>query len=67
MNIKELREKTGLSQSKFGMRFGIAPVNIAHWEQGISNPPAYVVNLIAETIEKDAKIAELERRLSDGQ
>ena len=45
MTIKEMREKTGLSQSKFGKILGIPAANIAKWEQGVSTPPDYVLTL----------------------
>lgn len=47
MTIKEMREKTYLSQSKFGKLLDIPTANIAKWEQGISSPPPYVIKLIA--------------------
>ena len=50
MTIKELREKTYLSQSKFGKILNIPAANIAKWEQGVSSPPPYVVELIAHRL-----------------
>ncbi len=41
--IKELRKKTGLSQSKFSAKFGIPVRTLQQWEQGISAPPEYLV------------------------
>ena len=46
MNIKEMRQKTGLSQGKFGKLLNIPATNIAKWEQGVSSPPVYVTELI---------------------
>ena len=45
--IKELRNKTGLSQSKFSARFGIPVRTLQQWEQGISAPPEYVIRMMA--------------------
>jgi len=59
MTIKELRTKTGLSQSKFGQKFHIPTINISNWEQGVHNPPEYVVYMIE-------KLLELESRYVDG-
>ena len=59
MDIKELRKKTGLSQAKFGKKFHIPTANVANWEQGIHNPPEYVVYMIE-------KLLELESRYVDG-
>lgn len=50
MTIREIRLKLGLSQSKFADYFEIPVVNIQHWEQGVSNPPKYVVRLIERVI-----------------
>lgn len=46
MTIKEMRERTYLSQSRFAELLGIPAPNIAKWEQGVSSPPDYVVKLI---------------------
>lgn len=44
--IKELRKKTGLSQSKFSAKFGIPVRTLQQWEQGISAPPNYLVRMM---------------------
>lgn len=46
MTIKEMREKTGLSQGKFANYFGISYRTIQQWEQERSNPPRYLVALL---------------------
>ena len=51
MTIKELRERTGLSQSKFAAKFYTTPVNISHWEQGVRKPPEYVVKMIERILD----------------
>ena len=45
--IKELRKKTGVSQSKFSAQFGIPVRTLQQWEQGISAPPEYLVRMMA--------------------
>ena len=45
--IKELRKKTGLSQSKFSAKFGIPVRTLQQWEQGISAQPEYLVRMMA--------------------
>ena len=45
--IKELRKKTGLSQSKFSAKFGIPVRTLQQWEQGISAPPEYLIRMMA--------------------
>lgn len=46
MKIKEIREKTGLTQAKLGEILGIPTINISRWEQGKAEPPSYVISLI---------------------
>ena len=45
--IKELRKKTGLSQSRFAAKFEIPVRTLQQWEQGISAPPEYLVRMMA--------------------
>jgi len=56
--IKELRKKTGLSQSKFSAKFGIPVRTLQQWEQGISAPPEYLVRMMAYImlLEENAQI-----------
>ena len=46
MTIKELRDKTGLSQSKFATYVEIPLGTIKKWEQERQKPPVYIVKLI---------------------
>lgn len=38
MNVKAIREKTGLSRQKFCVTLGISMNTLQHWEQGVANP-----------------------------
>ena len=58
--IKELRKKTGLSQSKFSAKFGIPVRTLQQWEQGISAPPEYLIKMMAY-------IMLLEERMDDNE
>lgn len=49
-SIKELRLKTGLSQSKFAKKYDIPLKTLQHWENNESSPAPYLVKLIAQTI-----------------
>lgn len=51
MTILELRQKTGLSQSKFAQRFHLNVRTVQQWEQGARKTPDYVIWLIARVIE----------------
>ena len=46
MSIKDMRLQTGLSQSKFAKLLDIPVANIQKWEQGVCNPPEYVIGMI---------------------
>ena len=56
--IKELRNSTGMSQSKFALYLGIPVANIQHWEQGKTTPPDYVTSLISRVMKSDGYIEE---------
>lgn len=45
VNVKAIREKTGMSQEKFCVTFGISIGTLRHWEQGLRSPrgPARVL------------------------
>lgn len=58
MTVKELRAKTGLSQSKFAAQFGIPVRTLQDWERGRFNPPPYVVAMME-------RILDLEHQLDD--
>lgn len=51
MTILELRQKIGLSQSKFAEHFHLNVRTIQQWEQGTRKTPDYVIWLIARVIE----------------
>ena len=48
--IRELRDKTGLSQKAFSERYGIPISTLRKWEQGEAKPASYFVGLLAMTI-----------------
>lgn len=51
--IKEVRQSTGLSQSKFAAALHIPVRSIQKWEIGASQCPPYVVELIAYRVQHD--------------
>ena len=55
--IKELRSTTNMSQSKFATYLGIPVANIQHWEQGVTNPPNYLISLISRVMKYDGYIS----------
>ena len=50
INVKAIREKTGMSQQKFCATFGISIGTLRHWEQGLRSPrgPARVLLKVVE-------------------
>ena len=55
MTIRELRGRTGLSQSGFSRKFGIPVATVQHWEQGVSSPPSYVPGLIKKILDYEQR------------
>lgn len=51
--VKEMREELGLSQNQFARLMDIPVHNIQKWEQGITNPPEYVLRLINKVFEME--------------
>ncbi|MDZ7723654.1 MAG: helix-turn-helix domain-containing protein [candidate division KSB1 bacterium] len=51
VDVKKLRERTGMTQPKFAASFGISLGTLRHWERGDRNPqgPALVLlNLLSK-------------------
>lgn len=44
--VKELREKSGLSQVNFAKKFEIPVKSLQNWEAGRTTPPPYVIFMI---------------------
>lgn len=38
LNVRAIREKTGMSQERFCATFGISLGTLRHWEQGLRSP-----------------------------
>ena len=53
MTVKELRQKTNLSQRQFADMFHVSVSNIQHWEQGVSTPPDYVLFMMEQILNND--------------
>lgn len=50
MTIKELRTITGLSQSKFALKYHINLTNLHNWEQGVYKTPETTLYLLERLI-----------------
>lgn len=56
--IKGICEEYGMGQTALSRRFGIPLRTVQDWHSGRSNPPEYVVNMIADLLEYDKKARE---------
>ena len=59
MEIAEIRHATGLSQRGFSAKYGIPLGTLRNWEQGIANPPAYVLSMLERQVNEDTPIREI--------
>lgn len=48
--VKDLRDKLGLSQRRFGEKYGIPERTVSNWELRLTEPPEYVVELLAMVV-----------------
>lgn len=48
--IRELRDRTKLSQKEFAEKYGIPVSTLRKWEQGETTPAPYVVSMLAKQI-----------------
>jgi len=53
MKNKELRDLTGMSQSKFANYFGISVRNIQEWVQKRKQPPPYLFGLLKRILDNE--------------
>ena len=60
MTIKELRKRTGLSQSKFANKFQISVRTLQRWEQGQNPPSTYVPYMIERILNLEDTLNEKE-------
>lgn len=56
MTIKECREKTGLSQSKFASIYGIPVKTLQQWERGAAKPTDYFLTILEKALKYDGYI-----------
>ncbi len=53
MNIRELRNQLGDTQSEFAARYNIPFRTVQNWETGLRTPPAYITDLLEKRILSD--------------
>ena len=47
VNVRDIRQKMGLSQAQFATKFGFPPATLRNWEQGRARPDASTRVLLA--------------------
>ena len=58
MTIKELRKRTGLSQSKFAERFHLSMRTLQRWEQNQNEPQEAIVYMINRILDSEDQMEE---------
>ena len=53
MNIREMRELLGDTQSEFSARYNIPFRTVQNWETGMRRPPDYVIELLENRVRAD--------------
>ena len=56
VEIRELRNATGLTQKAFSELYGIPVSTLRKWEQGESSPPDYVIRLLARALSQNKPV-----------
>ncbi|QBQ54777.1 helix-turn-helix domain-containing protein [Nitrosococcus wardiae] len=54
VDVKAIREKTGMSQQRFCATFGISLGTLRHWEQGLRTPRGTALVLL-KVVDKNPK------------
>jgi DNA-binding transcriptional regulator YiaG len=65
VNVREVREQFGLSQTDFAVRFGFETNTVQNWEQG-RNPPDLAAQLLLKAIEIIIRPDVVEAALTNG-
>jgi len=48
LNLKQLRKAKGMNQDELALKLGVRKTTISNYETGYSNPPAHMLNQIAD-------------------
>lgn len=62
LRVKEIRQRTGLSQERFCELYALPKRTLENWESGKRRPPEYVINLLERAVDHDLEIKELKRK-----
>jgi len=64
VDVRELRQKMGLSQAQFATRFGLPPATLRNWEQGRARPDAPTRVLLAVIAKHPETVEDVLRKAS---
>jgi putative transcriptional regulator len=64
VDVRNIREKTGLSQSQFADRFGFSPRTLQEWEQGRAKPDAAIRAYLTVIARNPAAVEDALKRAS---
>ena len=53
MTVKEIRNRTGMSQQVFAEKYGIPKRTIENWESGKTKPADYILNMLERIVMED--------------
>ena len=59
VNVKSVREKTGLTQTRFASAFGISVKTLRHWEQGERKPQGAALVLLNAAAKDHKKLLDI--------
>lgn len=59
MQIKDIREATGLSRAEFSRTYGIPVRTLENWETGIRRCQDYIINLLQRVTQEDVNNTDL--------
>ena len=55
MNVKNIREMSGLSQAEFSRKYGLPLRTLSHWEKGDREAPGWALLLLDRVVREDCK------------
>jgi putative transcriptional regulator len=64
VNVRDIREQTGLSQSQFAEQFGFNPRTLQEWEQGRAKPDAAIRAYLTVIARNPAAVEDALKRAS---
>lgn len=63
--IHAIREAMQVSQGQLADKYNIPVKSIRNWEQGVTKPPVYVIEMMVKIAQLEAEIAKLRREHDD--